>query len=695
MTDQQALFQYAQDKDAQAFRHLVNIYQRLVYSAARRQLANSHDIDDVVQQTFLELAHSSHAIREDLGSWLYSTALHNAHDLIRKDQTRRRHEALAPPPPPSDPHTHIMSKDEWQTLSPKIDDAILALPPNQRTLVIQHFFQNRSLRTLAADQKVSHPTIHRRLNSAIESLRKSLRAGGRGGGLPATPALIATLQVFSKATVPAPLSAELTKIGLAAAGHTGSVATASKVFALSAKSQVVLALGALLIIIFVISFTLLKRGSTAPPAGLTPLAAISVPVWNDVDDLPELPNLNIRSGRMYADGAGNIYATASYPGDTHYQSLVLEKRAGSATWTKTADLPGTITDITADRQGNLCLATQSGGPVDGKSIIFKRPVGQTEFIPIAQSFGRYTIGSLAFDSAGNLYTAGTVAGTDLHSKERWIVTKLSAGQSTLQTVDLFDGPSDPGTEEIEHIARVTCLAVVREGPATGIYVVGFAGYSTSFGTHWLVRKSTDAGASWSTVDDYTYDSTPQVRFAPRTPTGRVPVPHVVSPGSFTSDPAGNIYVAGSVQGNTGAPSPQNPNLVPEHSIIRKSSDGGASWTIEYRSTVSAMGIFGDLMGAAGGDMAGNSYVVGATYGRSGEQRAVIRSNQSGRWANVDTYRAAGRTAIYTGFAADLQGNLYVSGTLQSPDDGPNQWIIRVTHVPVPPIINLLNAVKSP
>ena len=41
MTDQQALTQYTQHKDAHAFHHIINIYYRLVYSAAH--LGNAND----------------------------------------------------------------------------------------------------------------------------------------------------------------------------------------------------------------------------------------------------------------------------------------------------------------------------------------------------------------------------------------------------------------------------------------------------------------------------------------------------------------------------------------------------------------------------------------------------------------------------------------------------------------------------
>ena len=94
MTDQQALRQYAASQDSQAFHILVEQYQRLVYSVARRRLARVQDIEDVVQMTFLKLARAAGTIRHDLGSWLYTTTVNTANELIRRDATRRRHETV-------------------------------------------------------------------------------------------------------------------------------------------------------------------------------------------------------------------------------------------------------------------------------------------------------------------------------------------------------------------------------------------------------------------------------------------------------------------------------------------------------------------------------------------------------------------------------------------------------------------------
>jgi RNA polymerase sigma-70 factor (ECF subfamily) len=213
MTDQHFLQTYATRKDPAAFRHLVETYQGLVYSAAGRRLARQQDIEDVVQLTFLKLAHAAHTIQYDLASWLYSTAVNAANDLIRRDSTRRRHEVQA-----AMEHAATNDAAERQALHRLlhlVDEAILRLPIDQQHLIVEHFLRGRSQRELAAELGISQATICRRMEGAVRCLREALGKDGLG----AAPSMIVlALQHLPQPPVPPILTAQLTKIGLAGAG---------------------------------------------------------------------------------------------------------------------------------------------------------------------------------------------------------------------------------------------------------------------------------------------------------------------------------------------------------------------------------------------------------------------------------------------------------------------------------------------
>ena len=248
MTNQQVLRQYAASQDSEAFRILVEQYQRLVYSAARRRLARIQDIEDVVQMTFLKLARAAGTIRHDLGSWLYTTAVNTANELIRRDATRRRHEAVVAADSPS---SYLAYQEECHELSLLVDQALLKLPEDQQSLLIEHFFCGRSQRELAGELNMSQSTVMRRITAAIDELRKCLADLGYVGT--GTPMLASALEGLPQATVPAHITDGLTKIGLAGASSAPagiSVFSASLVLKLSlaAVTLAVVATGAWLLL---------------------------------------------------------------------------------------------------------------------------------------------------------------------------------------------------------------------------------------------------------------------------------------------------------------------------------------------------------------------------------------------------------------------------------------------------------------
>ena len=248
MTDQQALHQYATSQDPQAFRALVEQYQRLVYTAARRRLARVQDIEDVVQVTFFKLARAAGAVRHDLASWLYTTAVNTANELIRRDATRRRHEAVAAADSPS---SYDADQEECHELSLLIDQALLDLPRDQQSLLIEHFFCGRSQRDLAEELHTSQSTVMRRITAAIDELRTHLADLGY---VAATPILASTLQSLPHAEVPVHVTAELAKIGLAGASSAPVAISSLPAFltlklTLVAAAIVVVATGTLFLIV--------------------------------------------------------------------------------------------------------------------------------------------------------------------------------------------------------------------------------------------------------------------------------------------------------------------------------------------------------------------------------------------------------------------------------------------------------------
>ena len=87
MTDA-VLVQHAQAGGLAAFEELVTRYERRVYSLAYRMLANSHDAEDVTQQTFISAVEHLPEFRGEASfyTWLMRIASHAGLKIIRKRQ---------------------------------------------------------------------------------------------------------------------------------------------------------------------------------------------------------------------------------------------------------------------------------------------------------------------------------------------------------------------------------------------------------------------------------------------------------------------------------------------------------------------------------------------------------------------------------------------------------------------------------
>ncbi len=75
------------DGDAKALAELIEIFQSLVKAAARRVLRSSSDVDDAVQDTWLNFVRFGDRIAapERVGAWLWTVALNSARRIQRRD----------------------------------------------------------------------------------------------------------------------------------------------------------------------------------------------------------------------------------------------------------------------------------------------------------------------------------------------------------------------------------------------------------------------------------------------------------------------------------------------------------------------------------------------------------------------------------------------------------------------------------
>jgi RNA polymerase sigma factor (sigma-70 family) len=204
--DQALLRAFVDQKSQHAFAQLVERHAGLVHGAALRQTRDRHLAEDVAQAVFLLLAQRADTIgpRVVLSGWLYNTARYAGLAARRGSERRRRHEEKA-----ADVMNTSKALDaasvEWSDLEFTVDDAIARLREFDRVALILRYFENKSLKQVAAALNLTEDAAKRRCHRGLERLRKLLRVGA--------PASAIGLALSANAVQPA--SAHL----IAAASH--------------------------------------------------------------------------------------------------------------------------------------------------------------------------------------------------------------------------------------------------------------------------------------------------------------------------------------------------------------------------------------------------------------------------------------------------------------------------------------------
>jgi hypothetical protein len=191
---------------------------------------------------------------------------------------------------------------------------------------------------------------------------------------------------------------------------------------------------------------------------------------------------------------------------------------------------------------------------------------------------------LLWTGYGNQFGAGGV---------KWVTRKSTNGGQNWYSVDSFQNEVGANSEA-SWIARIdnSTAVSVGKGTAAGEY-------------HWIARKSTDSGETWTTVDDFDYGTSSVALFALAT----------------SSDV---IFVAGYGDPGTGL----------KHALIRRSTDGGATWATVDDFTNGTENIYNDIAV----DKNGIIYVLGSTVISGNTETTVRFSTDNGMtWASKDNY----------------------------------------------------------
>ena len=164
MTDQQAVLR-CQDGDREAFHHLVERYQDLLYRTAMLMTGSRALAEELVQGALRSAWRGIHGFQHGcpVKPWLMRY-------LAREGVHQRRRRPTAGIPPAESGEAHP-ERQEMRL-------ALAGLEPDQRHILVLHFFADLTVPQLAKALDAREDAVNTRLGRALGHLRERLEAQG-------------------------------------------------------------------------------------------------------------------------------------------------------------------------------------------------------------------------------------------------------------------------------------------------------------------------------------------------------------------------------------------------------------------------------------------------------------------------------------------------------------------------------------
>ncbi len=177
---QRDLVQRAMAHDHEAFTNLARLSIDRLYVVARLILHDEERANDAVQDALVGAWRDIGALRDPdrFEVWLRRLLIHACYREARRDRARGRIELHVASVDPSAPDDIGAVADRDQ-----LDRAFLHLPPDQRALIVLHYYVGLPLMDTADALGLPVGTVKSRLHRATRSMRATLDADARRTGL--------------------------------------------------------------------------------------------------------------------------------------------------------------------------------------------------------------------------------------------------------------------------------------------------------------------------------------------------------------------------------------------------------------------------------------------------------------------------------------------------------------------------------
>jgi RNA polymerase sigma-70 factor (ECF subfamily) len=188
LTDAELMQRYVEGDEA-AFREIVNRYKNSLYAFLKQFLTQSDLVDDVFQETFLQLFTSRESFDSSrpLRPWLFTIAANKAKDALRKAQrtsavpigTISESEDMS-----FDEMLNALSSDnaipydevERNETAARVNEVIQSMPENLREILVLAYFNRFSYKQMTDILSIPIGTVKSRLHTAVARFAKDWKA---------------------------------------------------------------------------------------------------------------------------------------------------------------------------------------------------------------------------------------------------------------------------------------------------------------------------------------------------------------------------------------------------------------------------------------------------------------------------------------------------------------------------------------
>ena len=192
VSDSELLQRYRRG-DEQAFREIVSRYKNSLYAFLRRFVSHEDVVEDVFQETFLQLyiSQDSFDANRPLRPWLFTIAANKAKDTLRKMQRQasKNMGAIADAGDFSvDEVVNILTSYETtpddevsaEETARRVRQVVAEMPDNLRGILVLAYFEQFSYKHMAQILSIPIGTVKSRLHTAVVHFTKKWKAENRG-----------------------------------------------------------------------------------------------------------------------------------------------------------------------------------------------------------------------------------------------------------------------------------------------------------------------------------------------------------------------------------------------------------------------------------------------------------------------------------------------------------------------------------